>query len=490
MRRNRIATPFLLVIITMLVLVGSLPASVSAQDLEPSAADIAEAPAWLEPRGLSVLDLVGQVPEEQLRGSILVFDEAGVTQYLRGERNGDRVTIEVSMSSYVDEVGYTEFTCLGRRAILDEWPVPVPPSEMRLFSAGKDVTAQIWPTLRYHPAAQAEPIRGPNASGRLERYFEYGFEGSNQANVVRAADGAIAVPANMGCTYFIYGDYPDLTAKFVFNYPQQISVETLGSQTFAFHSYIGVGEAGRIQSLADQMAHAFGGRHDKFGLNIPSGADYVWLNYPPALVSAYAADSSKLDHNIRLPSSGTYRLIGAGDTKSVDHVVSMGLPLQAQWMDADLSGGEWLRRTGAIQVLGAPEYFVPPGIEFDQCMVSGGCPDSLLQSIYNKESQMTMYYYRIRRLQSSNLTKVPLQQVGPSWSPSSTTSLSVDAASPVEALSQSAVETTSLPAAVIRLPLVMNLAPPPTYPDDQAEDGCPCGWFDEYFRMLDVVPGL
>jgi hypothetical protein len=484
MRRTRIAHPLLILLIAIPILAGWFPAVANAQDLESATADNAEAPAWLEPRGLSVLDLVGQVPEEQLRGSILVFDEAGVTQYLRGDRDGNRVTIEVSMSSYLDTVGYTEFVCLGRRPILDEWPVSVPPSEMRLFSAGKEVTEQVWPTFRYHPAAQADPIRGPNASGRLERYFEYGFEGSDMANVIRTASGAIAVPANMGCTYFIWGDYPDLTAEFVFDYPQQISVETLGSQTFGFHSYIGVGGAGQIQSLADQMERAFGNRHDKFGLTIPSGADYVWLNYPPTLVSAYASETPTLDHNIRLPSSGTYRLIGYGDTKSVDHVVAMGLPLQAQWMDADLGGGTWLPRTAAIQLLGAPEYFVPPGIEFDPCMVSGGCPDSLLQAIYAKEAQMTIYYYRIRRLLRSDLMKVPLRQTGPSWSPSSTTSV------PVDALAPSAVETTSLPNAVIRLPLIINMAPPPTFPDDTPQSGCPCGWFDEYYRMLDVVPGL
>ena len=34
--------------------------------------------------------------------------------------------------------------------------------------------------------------------------------------------------------------------------------------------------------------------------------------------------------------------------------------------------------------------------------------------------------------------------------------------------------------------------PAPAYPlpDDAPEAGCPCGWFDEDYRMLDVVPGL
>jgi hypothetical protein len=188
---------------------------------------------------------------------------------------------------------------------------------MRVFSAGVDVTDQVG-SIWFFPAAQERPIRGSlTTSGPVERYAD-----NRSTPVSRTADGAVIVPANMGCKFFIQNTLQDLTAVFVFDYPQQVVVEALGSETFTFQSYIGPGFAGRIGSLAGQMGDRYGNRHDKFTLDIPDGADFLWLNYPPTPVSAYASPTSTLDHNIRLPSSGTYRLIGEGDTKSVDHLVS------------------------------------------------------------------------------------------------------------------------------------------------------------------------
>ncbi len=349
------------------------------------------------------------MPEEHLRGAILVFDEAGVTRYLRGQRDGDQVTIEVSMSSYRSPQ-FTEFTCLGRRPLFDEWPVAVPPSQMRVFSAGSDVTNQVG-SMWYFPAAQAQPVRNSLPSGGpVERYAD-----NRSTPVTRTADGAVNVPANMGCKFFVQNTLADLTAEFVFDYPQKVTVEPLGSETFTFRSYVGPGFAGRIESLANQMKSNYPDRHDKFPLNPPTGTDFVWLNYPPSPVSAYASPTSTLDNNIRLPSSGTYRLIGEGDTKSVDHLVSMGLPLDAQWIDSGLSGGQWLERTNPIEVLSAPEYFVPPGVPYQSCMKDGGCDDTLLDEIYNASAEMTLHYYHVRRLRSSNLMRVPLRQVGPNW---------------------------------------------------------------------------
>ncbi len=345
-----------------LTLGAALPMPARAQDSAPLPAHPAaiDVPEWLEPRGLSVLDLVGQVPEDHLRGSILVFDEAGVTQYLRGERDGDKVTIEVSMPSYENPYN-TEFPCLGRRPLFDEWPVTVPPSHMRVFSAGREITDDVRTAFWHFPAAQAEPIRSSAPSGGpAERYAE-----ETGGTIVPDANDVLPITANFGCTMFLRGSVSDLTAEFVFDYPPQVYIEPLDSQTFTFHSYVGPGEAGRLDSLRDQLSSKFPNRHDKFPLDIPSGADYVWLNYPPSPVSAYAAPGDTLEHNIRLPSSGTYRLIGGGDSKSVDHVVSMGLPLAAQWRDSDLDDGNWLELTTQTEVISAPEYFVPPGIPYD-----------------------------------------------------------------------------------------------------------------------------
>jgi hypothetical protein len=299
----------------------------------------------------------------------------------------------------------------------------------------------------------------------------------------------------MGCKLFFPLGIHDLTAEFVFDYPQQLLVDVLGSQTFTFQSYIGPGGGGRVEKLVQQMASRYGERHGSFSLNVPQGADYVWLNYPPSPVSAYAPATSSLDHNIRLPSSGTYRLVDSNGAKSVDHVVSMALPLNAEWIDADLSGGSWLEQMKTILQLSAPEYFVPPGVNYDPCMMNGGCPDGVLEDVYNKKAQMTLYYYQVRRLQSSNLTMVPLRQVGPDWSPGTQGASSP----PMQTAAQSSLPDTAhrvdlkkastLQQETLLIPLLIFMQPPKTYPDEGPTDGCPCGWFDDYYRMLDVVPG-
>ncbi len=437
---------------------------------------------WLEPRALSVLDFVGQVPEEHLRDSVLIFGQAGVTQYLRGERVGDQVTIEVSISTWiVDHNGLirTEMPCLGRRPIFDEWPVPVPPAEMRVFSRGIDITDQVLKNYAFTPSQQQIPIWGSAGDNGLIRYH---FE--RQATFSHSETGALIVPANMGCHIWLPGSVPDLTAKFVFNYPQQIHIETLGSETFSFHSYIGVGSAGEIDALRRQLVNRYGSRHEKFILrSVPAGTDYVWLNYPPTPVSLYA--SALTDENIDLPFGGTYRFIG--HELSNDHVVSMGLPLYQQWTDSDLVDGSWLPQNGPVNMISSPEYFVPPGVAYDPCMRLGNCKDTVLDEIYNKQARMTLYYYHVRRLSTSNLMKVPLHPVGPDWRPGDEPS--VVAESITSRISINA-ESCTLPPHRILLPSISYSPPPPFFPDDAPEAGCPCGWFDSYFRMLDVIPGL
>ena len=80
----------------------------------PVNAGAADAIDWLEPRGLSIVDLVGVVPEEHLRGSILVFTGgSGILRYLEGRRDGNRVTIKVDVSPRYPELSkpYTTLNC-------------------------------------------------------------------------------------------------------------------------------------------------------------------------------------------------------------------------------------------------------------------------------------------------------------------------------------------------------------------------------------------
>jgi hypothetical protein len=445
----------------------------------PVNAGAADAIDWLEPRGLSIVDLVGAVPEEHLRGSILVFTGgSGILRYLEGRRDGNRVTIKVDVSPRYPalSVPYTTLNCLGKRALYDEWPLTVPASTMRIFQNGRDITAEVSPTFHYYRAGQVQPSHDAGAT----RYKDYE---TPFVSLERTADGALKIPANMGCTIYIPGERSGLTAEFVFNAPQQIVVDVLGSQTFTFHSYIGTGDSGRIAALVSQMQSRFGSRHEKFPLQIPAGADYVWLHYPPTPVSAYSNPDANIDKNIRLPGSGTYRLSSNGGL-SVDHTISQGLPLHAQWLDSDMGGGDYLHQLGPVNILAAPEYFVPAGVPYHPCMKDGGCSSDLLDRIYKTPMQMTLYYYRVRRLAGSNLTSIPLRQVGRSWNAAAA---AITAPQPeAEAADAGAADRT----VAALLPLIMTSPAPKTLPDDAPRSKDPWGWFDADGRMLDVIPGF
>ena len=460
--------------------------STPAQSMPATAAEIA-AIDWLEPRALSVVDLVGQVPDEHLRGSILVFTGgSGILRYRSGSRDGDRVTITVDVSPrYPDPLPdgqvLTQINCLGKRALYDEWPLSVPASEMRLFSNGREITNQIVGVWLYHTG-----LVKPSGNAGGSRYEAYEDQKPPTQFV---ANGALKIPANMGCTVYARGRLSGLTAEFVFDSPQQIAVEVLGSQSFNFHSYIGAGDAGKISALAKQMASRYGGRHEKPALHVPEGADYVWFNYPPTPASAYIGGD--IDWNIRQPGSGTYRMMSNGGL-GVDQTISQGLPLGAEWLDADMGGGSYLRQLGPVNALGAPEYFVPPGVPFDPCMQNGGCSSALLEQIYRTTYPATIYYYRVRRLASSSLISIPLRQVGKSWSAAASADAALaelDAASE-EAAKLDAKQTLLLPMRV-SLPLVLFTQPPApvTLPDEAPRAECPCGWFTADGRMLDVIPG-
>ncbi len=165
-----------------------------------------------------------------------------------------------------------------------------------------------------------------------------------------------------------------------------------------------------LGSLADQMLRAFGTRHDSFAMEIPQGANYMFVKYPPTPFDPYAADQ----YNGVLPGSGTYRFeLASSDWLSVDVVNSMGLPTAGSWRDADQSGGagflDYRSFRGRIK---SPEYFLPPGIAFQSCMSNGGCPRELLDTIYNQTFPLQVYYYRVDRVPGAALQRVPLKQVG------------------------------------------------------------------------------
>ncbi len=460
-----------LLLFVAMLLPTARPVEAQAVSASPSA------PAWLEPRGISVVDLVGLVPESVLVDTIVSSRVGtGILQYVSGKREGDTVTVTVRVYPryWTDGTNNaTTFNCLGRPAIADEWPIAMPPSTMRLFEDGKEITSEILVSpMDYVPAGQIWPNNGGSDWWRYD--FLWGQK------TIFATDGSVSVPANMGCVYNINGRRTNLTATFVVTTANYLTVEEKGQQDFVFHSYIGAGNAGHMAKLNEQMNRRHGNRHDKFDLAIPDGTDYVLVKYPPTPVDPYMGQP---EINVFLPSSGTYRINASDNTLSVDHVSSMGMPLFGQWQDADQKGGDYLRFFNDPKRVASPEYFVPAGVAYDSCMVNGGCSEELLDRIYSAEMTMTVYYYRVARIRDG-LTRIPLKQVGPDWS------AAVSAIQPAVAQAAATIPQQTIPGLdeSVFLPLIFTPDPVAVELPDGDPTGCPCGWFDEVGRMFDFVP--
>lgn len=476
-------------LVALLVVAGLLltpAAPVQAQDdssmaIAAAIDAAAAAQSWLEPRGISVVDLVGLVPEEHLRETIITWHVGGgLLQYISGQRNGNTVTVNVKVLPryWTDGTNFgTIFNCLGKPSLSDEWTAAVGPSTMRLFENGADITRQLSGTMDFVPAGQILPSNGGKG------WWRYEFLWGQKTNFTN--DGAVDLPANMGCKFVLTGKRANLTATFVVQSVNYLTIETLGQQDFTFRSYIGEGDAGHFASLNSQMNGRFGNRHDKFQLTPPNGADYLLVKYPPTPVDPYMGFP---EINADQPASGSYRLVGSGNTLSVDHVNSMAMPLAGQWQDADQSGGNYLKFFSNAGRIAVPEYFVPAGIAYHPCMRNGGCAGDLLERIYNATMTMSVYYYRVGRI-ADGLNRVPLRQVGPSWKPGVV-------ATTVDGAALGANQEKASTSAEVRqrneqvyLPYVSVAVPPPAIRDDGDRNGCPCGWFDSLGRMLDYVPG-
>jgi len=422
---------------------------------------------WLEPRGINVVDLVGIVPEDHLKNAILTYETGrGLLQYESGQRTGDTVVINTRVTPryFVDNgVTFSKFSCLGQPGVYDQWPSPVPASTLRVYDpAGADITAS---TVLIIPIASGQVSPSQGSSG----YMRYPEQGGVAAQF--AQDGSVILPANQGCVVIIRGQYNNFRAQFTTIAPQQIQVTVLGSETFNFKSYIGVGSSGLLASLNEQMNRRFGTRHDKFQLSPPAESEYVLVNFPPTPIDPYAGQDAV---TYSLAGSGTYRIARGGNDLSVDHLNTMGLPLYGQWQDSDQGGGEYLNFFSDGARLGAPEYFLPPGIAYDACMTNGGCSGTLLDQIGNTTVPMTIYYYKVTRA-VDGLTRIPLRAVGKSWRPSS-------------AVAASNAHTTAVLDSQLFLPVVFGEVqqPTPNLPPDDAS-GCPCGWFTADGRMVDYI---
>jgi hypothetical protein len=457
----------------LLLMTALLPLPARAQPLgagvrQESVASPA-APEWIEPRGLSIVDLVGAVPEEHLQGSIVRYwPGAGLALYEWGRRDGDTVTIRVKII-----MQYRNMTmCLGKPGDRDEWPVTVPESAMRLFDNGVEVTRQLASDFEYFPAG----FILPNANSEGQRYPEYGGQ------VRYNAAGEVIVPANSGCWFWLQNPASNLTAEFRFQSPPVVSMHTLGSQTFTFNSYVGPGYAGLLGSLQDQMSDRFGARHQYFDFTPPAGTNYILVRYPLTPVDPYGYDPY-------YPGAGTYRVRSAAARLSVDHINTMGIPFYGQWRDADLSGGsDYLRFFNDPVGVSAPEYFVPTGIAYDPCMSNGGCPSSLLDAIYAVAMPLTVYFYRLTTA-GTGLTAIPLRQVGPGWNPSDAAGASASEVGQ-EASPPASAAPANAPAASpeLRFHTYIPSVSYQIYVPLIDPSRCPCGIFTGDGRMVGYIP--
>lgn len=442
--------------IWILLVLSLAPASLAAQTI-PAATD-EPAIDWLEPKGLNIVDLVGQAPDAHLRNAMVVFSAEGGAQYLSGRREGDEVTIEARI--YTKEIGGVSYTnCLGQWGHLDQWASAMPAGSVRFYFNGGEITDRAH-YISYYPAGIIQPSHGTGGN-RYDRTSQIGTTFND--------DGSLRLEANTGCIIALMGSYPAVDATFTFTYAPPIQVEVLGQEEFVFHTYIGPGEAGAVNSLRRQMASRFGNRHDKFAIHPPAGADYMFVHYPPNPVSAYG------NGPVTNPSSGTYRLAQGQSILSTDHVVSMGVPLLTQWRDSDQNGGaRYLPEIDTLDTLTAPEYFVPAGFAYDPCMTNGGCSDALLDAIHDAEMTLTVHYYRVSRSENG-LTRIPLRMVGSRYSGR------VPAGQRITAADDEAIWN-----APVRLFIASVRNGSRVEPDDS--DGCPCGWFTADGRMVDYIP--
>lgn len=435
--------------------------------------------AWLEPQGINIVDLVGEVPEAYLKGATIASATGyGVVTYESGARNGDVVTVTARAATRFNDHGdwnATVFGCLGQPPYSDQMGSVSPATTLRAFEQGRDVTREIqW--MRYVPAGKRQPTVNPRQS---EGGAGYRYSETQSLLSTFTSDGQLVLPANMGCSFIIPSkNYPVLTLVFTARTPQVVDVQVLSSQKIAFKSYLGPGHAGHLGSLRDQLYGAgYPNRADNFAIHPPAGADYFFVNYPTMPADPYTETLANPMDNVGRPSSGTYRAV-IGPGLSVDHVNTMGLPLRGHWQDIDQADGSWLRYCTDSWSLASPEYFLPPGVAYDPCMTHGGCSRELLSRVYDTPASMQVVYLRVSHIANA-LERLPVQMVGSGYRGQAAAELAASAAtSPAAAKPYR----TFLPSA--------NRTVPTAPPEDTS--GCSqnggCGWFTADGRMVDYIP--
>ena len=447
-------------------------------------------PNWLEPRALSVVELVGQVPEAYLQGTIISSDDGtGIVVYESGTRVGNRVTVRTTLyprlvTHPVDPSRrLTSVGCLGQMPHFDHMSSTVPASTLRIYDKnGLEITSAVRTLFITNVGT-----RQPSANSKQPQRYPIDVYEHGRQPLPLGADG-LRIPASNGCRIWIERtDLYPLKGVFTLELSPSAQVHVLGAQQATFQSYIGPGNVGIFEPLMSQMSEGYGWRADRILLSVPAEADYFLLKFPAMPGDAYTDSHGAPPYlNADRPSAGTYRL-SRGLDLAADLTFSAAFPLGAAWRDADRAPGtQYLPLTKDPLELATPEYVLPAGIVYNNCFVQGNCPASILQQIYDAQMSLEIIYLKVVPPASGG-EWVPLRMAGPAWSPSATVA---SHEMPDPSYEQSATPTT-----IARTPntlLARHYAYLPLIAGGQRQqepDTCPCGWFDAQGRMLGLVPG-
>ncbi len=496
---------WILVSLVVGLAIGALPIRAVGDVTDASVTPTAGTPAWLEPRGLSILDLVGFVPESDLKGMIITDRPGyGILRYEAGKRVGNTVTVTATAYTRYDRSwDGALFGCLGVLPRQDHWPAVVPETKLRIYTAsGQDITHKVVPHF-YVPAGLKQPERGPDDQSEPNKPTRYARLGNGDP-LPRDAQGNLIVPANMGCDLMMQDgtqagmhEYKTLTVVFTAEIEPHINVQVVSRKSLDFKSYIGPGYYGKFEKLAEQMRNRFPGRHDKFNISRPAEANYVIINFPPQPVDMYSNLGSDVVDNVAYPTGGTYRFTFWENNQeylTVDFVSSIGIPLDGGWIDAGQAGNVvYLPYKRSSVAVAALEYLVPEGVSYNSCMLTGTCSSTILDQIYNTSMTMKVIFLKVTRTDCA-LQRIPLRMVGKLWTPgmlaqTASSAPALDAApavDPARSLVRASFYASPTLTQSLYLPLVLNrlcVSPPPDDPE-----GCPCGWFDSIGRMLSFIP--
>jgi hypothetical protein len=451
-----------------------------------SRASTSNLPDWLEPRGLSIIELVGQVPESYLHGTIISYGPGnGIVVYESGTRNGNTVVVTTtiyprfSTPSWAPNQMLTYFGSLGQEPHYDHMASAVPHSVLRVYNGGVEVTSQI------EFMFLTQMVNGQPATNSTQwyRYPRFAY-GQGQTYPLPMTPDGLYIPPNSGCEIWIPGqNYASLTGVFTLTLDAPINASVVGTQTSPFQSYIGPGDVGIFQPLMQQLKARYGNRNTRVPLSIPAGADYFLLKFPPMPGDAYSGVL-----NARRPAGGTYRLARptSQNILSTDYVFSAAFPINVFWRDADQApGSAYLPAIHEPIELEAPEYVLPAGVAYDDCYTRGDCSAAKLQQIYDATMPLEIIYLSVSK-SPIGMQWTPLRMAGPVWSPSAAAS-SLATLPPLEQPAKlngapDKVPSASVTSKYIYFPLIFN-------PVLDEPSGCPCGWFDDLGRMVDYVPG-